>query len=303
MVKRGLGKGFAALIPTDLVDENFDPTAAQDEKISDLRVISVAEISPNPDQPRRYFDEKELETLAQSIKEHGILQPIVVAPKNGQFEIVAGERRWRAAKIAGLTKIPTIIRTLSAQHKLELSIIENIQRTDLNVLEIATAYLKLKNQFNLIDSEIAARVGKAPSTITNQMRLMALPDFAKNALIQEKITEGHARQVLSLIAAGGDEKIQRELVDSIINDNWSVRMAEQFVIGFKKGDVSGDITKAKSAKAAVKTENDFTRALAKRLKFKPDRIIQKTTAHGGQIIIKFTNDDELYKIKEILGSK
>ncbi|MDR0957389.1 MAG: ParB/RepB/Spo0J family partition protein, partial [Candidatus Nomurabacteria bacterium] len=240
MIKRGLGKGFDSLIPTDLVDENFDPTADQDGKVSDLRVIAVADISPNPDQPRRNFDEEQLDSLAQSIKEHGILQPIVVVPKDGKFEIVAGERRWRATKLAGLIKIPTIVRTLSAQHKLEMSIIENVQRADLNPLETATAYIKLKNQFNLTDGEIAQRVGKAPSTISNQMRLLALPDFAKIGLAEGQITEGHARQILALFTAGGDEKVQKQLFDAIVDDGWSVRKADQVVIGFTNCEISSD---------------------------------------------------------------
>lgn len=284
MIKRGLGKGFDSLIPTDLVDENFDPTAAQDGKISDLRVIVISDISPDPEQPRRNFDEDQLKSLSESIKEHGILQPIVVVPKSGKFEIVAGERRWRAAKMAGLTKIPTIVRTLSAQHKLEMSIIENVQRSDLNPLETATAYLKLKNQFNLTDAEIAVRVGKAASTISNQMRLMALPDFAKSAMIAGKITEGHARQILALAAAGGDESAQKQLFDAIVNDGWSVRKAEQFVIGFKKGEISSEKAddSTKLARRATLAQNDFTQGLSGKLSLKPTQIAQKTTAHGGK---------------------
>lgn len=298
MSKFGLGKGFDALIPTDLVDENFDPTATQDGKISDLRVIAISEISPDSEQPRQNFDEEHLKTLAESVKEHGILQPIVVVPKNGKFEIVAGERRYRAAKIAKLKKVPAIIRTLSAQHKLELSIIENVQRADLNPLETATAYLKLKNQFNLTDAEIATRVGKAISTISNQMRLLSLPEFVKSALISGEITEGHARQILALAAAGGDEKLQKQLFDLIIKENWSVRKTEQFIIGFKKGDNSSKKSeRSASARRAVMSETDFTRELSKKLNLKSTQITQKTTARGGEIIIKFTDDKELEKIK------
>ena len=135
MTKRGLGKGFAALIPTDLVEEDFDSTVSEDERVSDLRMLAVDDVSPNPNQPRRNFNEEALASLAESIREHGILQPIVVVPAGqGKFEIVAGERRWRATKMTEQTKIPAIIRTLGAQHKLELSIIENIQRADLNPL-------------------------------------------------------------------------------------------------------------------------------------------------------------------------
>lgn len=298
MVKRGLGKGFDALIPTDLVEENFDPTAAEDEKISDLRVLLVKDIVPDPDQPRRHFDEESLQTLSDSIREHGVLQPIVVVPgRQDKFEIVAGERRWRAAKLADKAKIPAIIRTLGAQHKLELSIIENVQRADLNPLETATAYLKLKNQFNMTDSDIAKRVGKALSTISNQMRLLGLPDYAKESLIQGDLSEGHARQILAL----PDEKAKRQLFDNIVKDGWSVRKSEQFVIGYKKGS-SGEPTldRNKSAHKATLTETDVTRAIAARVGLKPESITQKTTAHGGAIIIKFANEKELSKIKQAL---
>lgn len=137
--KKGLGRGFASLIPDELLDESFDPTSSQDEQVSDLRTIKVSEIQPDPEQPRRSFDQKALEQLAASIREHGILQPIVVVVKAGSYTIVAGERRWRAAKLAELDKIPAIVRTLSDQHKLELSLIENLQRRNLNPLETATA--------------------------------------------------------------------------------------------------------------------------------------------------------------------
>ncbi|MGE5309949.1 MAG: ParB/RepB/Spo0J family partition protein [Sphaerimonospora mesophila] len=298
MVKRGLGKGFEALIPTDLVEESFDPTAAEDEKISDLRVLPVKDITPDPNQPRRHFEEEALQALADSIREHGVLQPIVVVPKQGGYEIVAGERRWRAAKLADQTKIPAIIRTLGAQHKLELSIIENVQRTDLNPLETATAYLKLKNQFNMTDTEIAKRVGKALSTISNQMRLLGLPDYAKEVLIQGGMTEGHARQILAL----PDDKAKLQLFDNIVRDGWTVRKCEQFVIGYKKGMKESSVAaRSGSAHKAILTETDVTKAIAARAGLKPSAITQKTTAHGGAIIIKFADDTELAQIKRLLG--
>ncbi len=299
MTKRGLGKGFESLIPTDLVEEDFDPTAAEDEKISDLRVVAIDTVVPDQDQPRRHFDEEALQTLADSIREHGILQPIVVVPsKHGTFEIVAGERRWRAAKLAGQAKIPAIVRTLGAQHKLELSIIENVQRSDLNPLETATAYLKLKNQFNMTDSDIAKRVGKALSTISNQMRLLGLPDYAKEALIGGNLSEGHARQILAL----PDEKARRQLFDNILKDGWSVRKSEQFVIGYKKGNSDEPTAdRSTSAHKATMTETDVTRAIAARVGLKPESITQKTTAHGGAIIIKFADEKELAQIQRALG--
>ena len=178
--KTGLGRSFASLIPTELLDESFDPTAEQDEHVSDLRHIKLADIVADPDQPRRQFDDVSLDELAVSIREHGILQPIVVTPHQGKFMIVAGERRYRATERAGLDKIPALVRTLSNQHKLEVSLIENLQRRDLNPLETATAYLKLRDQFNLTLDEIGDRVGgRSSATISNTLRLLRLPAAAR----------------------------------------------------------------------------------------------------------------------------
>jgi len=303
MVKKGLGKGFDALIPTDVLNEDFDTTAAEDEKISDLRVLAIDDVMSNPNQPRQHFDSESLASLAESIKEHGILQPIVVAPAKKGFQIVAGERRWRAAKMAGLSKIPAIVRTLGAQHRLELSIIENVQRADLNPLETATAFLKLKTQFNLTDAGIAGRVGKAPSTITNQLRLLDLPDFAKKALIEGKLSEGHARQILAIASIGGNEATQRKLLDLIIKEGWSVRKAEQFVIGFKKGQTTDQPEKEKSAHSATLTETELTRAIAQKIGLGKTSVRQKITAHGGEIVIKFADEAELLKIRSIFVSR
>ena len=150
MANRGLGRGFDSLIPTDIVEDDFDITASQDAKESKLVELKLDLIMPDEEQPRKDFSEEALNMLADSIKEHGVLQPIVVVREGDRYKIVAGERRYRASIIAGLTKIPAIIRTLDAQNRLELSIIENAQREDLNAIEMATAYAKLKNQFNLI---------------------------------------------------------------------------------------------------------------------------------------------------------
>lgn len=292
-MKKGLGRGFDSLIPTDVLDETFDPTAGRDEQVSELRYIAVDRIVPNPDQPRREFDSAALAELAASLKQHGVIQPIVVAANGDTYQIVAGERRWRAAQLAQLDKIPALVRTISDQHKLELALIENLQREDLNPLEVATAYLKLNTQFNLTHEEIAERSGgKAVSTITNTIRLLRLPTNAKQALVQRKISEGHARQVLAL---GDDAEIQTELLDLIIQEGWSVRKAEQFVIGYKKGGQAAD--KA-SAVRHTQSETDFTRSLGTRLRMK---VRHKTTAHGGQIIISYDDEAELKRLEELLG--
>ncbi len=291
MAKKGLGRGFDSLIPTDVLDETFDPTAASDEKISELRYIAIKDITPNPDQPRREFDRGALNELAESLKQHGLIQPIVVVAHGDTYQIVAGERRWRAASIAGIDKIPALVRTVSNQHKLEIALLENLQREDLNPLETATAYLKLNSQFNLTHEEIAQRAGgKAVSTITNTIRLLRLPDDAKQALVAGKISEGHARQILAL----SDGSVQKELLHMIISQGWSVRKAEQFVVGYKRGDATKKIT---TAVKHTQTETDFTRTLGKRLNMK---VMHKTTAHGGQIIINYRDDKELGRLEELL---
>lgn len=291
--KGGLGRGFESLIPTDVLDEAFDPTALTDERISELRHVAVDVIAADPDQPRRHFDDEALHELTESIRVHGILQPIVVTPHEGGFQIVAGERRWRAAKRAELQKVPVIVRTLNNQHKLELSLIENLQRKDLNPLEAATAYVKLRTQFNMTNEEIGQRLGgRSKSAISNATRLLQLPHEAKEALVSKQISEGHARQILAL----EDEKAQAQLLDFILKEGWSVRKAEQYVLGFKKGE-----TKPVATKQAVKhTQNEtpLTKALQKRLSMP---VTYKTTAHGGQIIIKFKDDTDLERIQNLLN--
>lgn len=290
--KSGLGRGFESLIPTDVLDETFDPTASSDEQISELRHLRIDDVSPDPDQPRRHFDDDALDELAVSIKEHGIIQPIIVTAVSGGYQIVAGERRWRAAKLAGIEKIPSIVRTLTNQHKLELALIENLQRRDLNPLEMATAYLKLHTQFNMTYEDIGQRVGgKAISTISNVMRLLQLPPEAKQALVEGKISEGHARQILAL----DDPAVANELLEYILKEGWSVRKAEQYVVGYKKG------ARTESREHAVKntrTETPLTQALGKRLALP---VSLKTTAKGGQIIITFKDEAELERISRLLS--
>lgn len=285
----GLGRGFESLIPTDILDEAFDPTAAG-EQTSELRYIKRELIHANPDQPRRHFDDEALEELASSLREHGIIQPIVVTPIKDGYEIVAGERRWRAAGLAKLEKIPAIIRTLSEQHKLELALIENLQRRDLNPLETATAYLKLHTQFNLTFEQIGHRVGgKAVSTISNVLRLLQLPADAKQAIVDGQISEGHARQILAL----SDPTSQTELLNLIIKEGWSVRKTEQYVVGYKRGQIP-EVKQASGIKN-TRQETIFTKQLSERFALP---VVQKTTAKGGQIIISYTSDEELEDLQK-----
>ncbi len=287
--KRGLGRGFDTLIPTQMLEEEFDPTSQQDEQVSQLRQLKVSDVVPNPGQPRRHFDEQALQELAESIKEHGILQPIVVIAKDNKFEIVAGERRWRAAQLANLDKIPALVRTLTNQHRLEIALIENLQREDLNALETATAYLKLHEQFNLTYEEIGKRVGgKAISTISNVLRLLGLPKEAKTALIESKISEGHARQILAI----HEPEVQLELLQLIIKNDWSVRKTEQYVVGYKEGKKN-----TQTAVAKVQSETPETKLLGKKLQAD---VSIKNMAKGGRLVIRFKNQEDFERITGVL---
>ncbi len=226
---KGLGRGFDSLIPTDLIDDEFDLTAAEDKKESKLKELKLSEIVRDENQPRREFDAGALEALAASIKEHGVLQPIVVTREEGKYKIVAGERRWRASKIAGLDKIPAIIRTLDSQNRLELSIIENAQREDLNAIELATAYAKLKTQFNLTAEDIAAKVGKSESSVQNTLRLLNLPDDVKKTMVKEKLPEGIMRPLVSR-----DEETIKKVLPKIIQEGWTARKVERYFSDHKK---------------------------------------------------------------------
>lgn len=289
-MKKGLGRGFESLIPTDLLDDSFDPTAQQDEKVSQQKTLPLEKIQANPDQPRRTFDKEALEELAQSIREHGVLQPIIVVTKGQKYEIVAGERRFRASKLAGLAEIPVLIRTMSNQHQLEVSLIENIQRRDLNTIETATAYAKLRDQFNLSTEAIAKRVHKSASAVTNTMRLLKLPKVAVLAIAEGKLTEGQARPLI-----GQDEALIAELVPRIITEEWSARKVEQFVVNLKKQ--LGDPVEKPEAE-----ETDYDkRAWALAQKFSTPVSVRVNGKGAGRISIDFKNAEEFERIQKLLG--
>ena len=245
----GLGRGFEALIPTELIDDEFDPTSTEDKKESKLKEIKLADIIRDEEQPRREFSAESLEALAASIKEHGVLQPIVVTKEEGKYKIVAGERRWRASKIAGLDKIPAIVRTLDAQNRLELSIIENAQREDLNAIELATAYAKLQTQFNLSSEDIAAKVGKSETSINNTLRLLSLPDEVKKIMVKEHLTEGVMRPLVSR-----DEKTIKKILPKIIAEGWTSRKVERYFAENKKRSSAAAIKRGEH----IKDENALT---------------------------------------------
>lgn len=282
--KRGLGSGLGTLIP-----QSFDNSLllSEDERI---QKIAISDIVANAEQPRRQFDEAALSELAESIRLHGIVQPIVVtAHGQGKYQIIAGERRWRAAQTAGLATVPVIVRSLQEQQRLELAIIENVQRVDLSPLEQALSYEKLHQQFGLAYEAIAKQVGKANSTVNNIVRLLQLPKAAQEALNTKSISEGHGRAILAL---KDDAVAQKQLLAAIIKNDWSVREAERFVTAYKAGH------QTKAAKVRVQTETPQTKALAERLK---TDVRIKRTAKGGRLEIRFTTDDELQRIVDQLN--
>lgn len=285
---RGLGSGLSKLIP-DQIDSYFDPTAEEDEKDSKLRDLPIDDVIPDSDQPRREFNESQLNALASSIKENGVLQPIVVVKEGSKYKIVAGERRWRASKIAGRDTIPAIIRTLTAQKRLEVSLIENVQREDLNPIEIATVYAKMRNQFNLSNAEISKRVGKSESAIVNTTRLLNLPDDVKHAMVENKLSEGQMRPLVTL----PPEEI-RKVLPKIIEEGWSARKVEQYKVSLANNKKAKDL----KAPAAEKATDTYANSISDRLGVK---VRISTSARGsGDIVLKFKNKEEFEKLCSIL---
>src|SRR3990167_11398258 len=280
--KQALGRGFEALIPKDI-----DASILEEDKHR-VQKILISDIKPSPTQPRREFDQAALSELSKSIEQHGVVQPIIVVRNKNGYLIVAGERRWRAARDAGLKELPAIVRSLQELEQIELSLIENIQRVDLSPLEQGLAVYKLQQQFNLTLEDIAVKLGKAPSTVSNLTRLLQLPESARQALADGKISEGHARAILAL---KGDETKQERLLSSILNNGWTVRQAEQFVVAAKRGAPVTQATKHTESKT------ELTEKIGQKL---GTDVKIKNTAKGGQLIITFKDDNHLAELAKKL---
>jgi ParB family chromosome partitioning protein len=308
----GLGRGLSSLIPQrkpasvsvdetngkiTKPEEDFNYFGTQAEKISSNAIattipkllenneIEIAKISPNPHQPRFYFDEIKLQELADSIKEHGIIQPIVVSKKADEsFEIIAGERRFQAAKLAGLLKVPVVVRNVTEQQKLELAIIENIQRHDLNPVEEAKSYQKLMDDFDLNQEEAAKKLGKRRSTFANKLRILNLPVEIQKALMENKITEGHAKAILAI---ENPEK-QKALFELILKGGLTVRQAENKTKEISVRTHSRIVSVDPEQKAL---EDNLSQVLNTKVK------LQKSGA-GGKIVIEFYSEEELHNIAE-----
>lgn len=268
-----------------MLPQEFDASILLD-KGEEVRQVLVEALIANKLQPRKYFDEIALTELAASITRYGIVQPLVLTPIDANhYEIIAGERRWRAAKKAGLKTVPALVRTTEDLEKLELGLIENVQRVDLSPLEQAVSIARLHEQFSLSYADIAKRLGKADTTVNNIVRLLQLPPKAQKALEQGKITEGHARAVLALKS---NPEHQQRLLELIQGQGWSVRQAEKYVTAHKAG--LGEKT---AVTKRVASETPQTKQLGKQLKAK---VTIHHTARGGKLEIHFKNDSELDKL-------
>jgi len=280
----GLGRGLDALIPSG--DQNTQPFISN----KDISEIPIEKIFPNPQQPRGTSNLADLEDLAASIREHGVIQPIIVtqAGNTDTFTLVAGERRWRASQLAGLKTVPAIIRTVTQQEQLELALIENIQREDLNPLERAEAYQHLINDFSLSHEEVAKRVGKSRVSITNTLRLLNLSKPVHLALIEHSISEGHARALLALSSS----RAQDAALTTIINLNLNVRQTEALV---KK--LSGKkpvAVKPPNTTPEIKDIEDLLR------RFFKTKVNLKRNKNGGNITIFYYSDEELNAILDLI---
>ncbi|HHW56271.1 MAG TPA: ParB/RepB/Spo0J family partition protein [Clostridia bacterium] len=282
--KKGLGRGLQALIPE-----------YQTEEIGSIETLNIADIFPNQYQPRKNFDEESLNELAESIKEHGIIQPIIVRRSQDRYEIVAGERRWRAAKIAGLSEIPAIVKDFDDLKVMEIALIENLQREDLNPIEEARAYKALMEQFNLTQEEISKRVGKSRSSIANSIRLLNLEDKVQEMVARGDITIGHAKVILAL----DNKALQYEAAKKIVTESLNVRDTENLVKNLlNKGAKVPKKQRADRLQAYFKEiEENLCRFFGTKVK-----IIQRNKEKG-LIQIEYYNEEDLTRILDIIYEK
>ncbi len=283
MAKGGLGKGLSALLP-----------GGKEQGVL-IREIPLDEIDPNPFQPREKFSDESLSELATSIKTHGVLEPIILRAKGKRYEIIAGERRYRASKLAGLKTIPAVIKNYNDLKTMEIALVENLQREDLNPLEQARTFMKLIKEFKLTQEEVARRTGKSRSAITNTIRLLNLPEEVQKMILEEKISPGHARALLPL----GDPKLQLRLAKKIVEDGLSVRETETIVREKIKEKKEGKPVKPGEIKGLVKNYKTLERALQDIL---VTRVKISHNGKRGMIQIRFSTDEDLKRILELLFS-
>ena len=284
---RGLGKGLNAIIGADIVSEVIDRPRAIE--------ISVDRLSPNPFQPRRSFTEEGLEQLAESIRHHGILQPIVVRPSGDGYQLIAGERRWRAAQIAGLQRIPAVVRELDDPSMVQVALIENLQREDLNPIEEASAYRRLMDEFNMTQEQLSSTIGRSRPAIANAVRLLNLPTEIQRAVEERKLSEGHARCLLAISDQGDQLKVAAEIIANGLN----VRQAEELVKGTTRNVSRETIRRGTSEEDPDAVR--LTQRLGERL---GTRVKLSGSVRKGKLEIEYYSSEDLDRILEIiLGSE
>ena len=281
--RRALGKGLTALLPTRPAVPAQEPAKADEGNVAKL---AIDLIDPNPLQPRRVFQSERLEELAQSIRANGIIQPLVVRRHGERYQLVAGERRWRAAKLAALAEVPAVVQEIPDEHLLEITLIENIQREDLNPIETALAFERLARELHLNHDEIGKRTGKDRTTITNLIRLLALPPDLQQLVAERRLSAGHARCLLSLPTA----ELQREVAEKAVAQGWSVRQTErttQRMMETRQPKHATEIDTDPNVKAAIQ---ELERALGTKV-----RIIEKAKQRG-RIEIDYYSSEDLDRI-------
>ncbi len=297
-VKKGLGKGLDSLIPDKASTKSVAKKEIQEKLVSehaaDAVMMDIDRVEPNREQPRKKFDEDKLLELAESIRQFGVLQPLLVQERADYYEIIAGERRWRAAKKAGIREVPVVIKNLTEQEIMEISLIENIQREDLNPIEEALAYKRLLTEFNLKQDEVADRVSKSRTAVTNSMRLLKLGDQVQQMVIDEKLTTGHAR---ALIVIEDPEK-QLEIAEKIFDEKLSVRDTEKLVKNLQneKKEKLGEKEKLDPQLEAVYhgLEEQLKGILGTKVCINPK------DARKGKLEIEYYSQDELDRIIDLL---
>ncbi len=297
MAARGLGKGLDSLIPNAVGESKSNKKSSltnqnvNEETVAQDTFVKITMVEPNREQPRKNFDEDALMELAESIKQHGVIQPILVQDRKDHYEIIAGERRWRAAKLAGLKEVPVIIKNLSEQEIVEISLIENIQRENLNPIEEAQAYKKLLNEFNLKQDEVAERVSKSRTAVTNSMRLLKLCEEVQQMVINEMISTGHARALLAI----EDPEQQYSIAQKVFDEKLSVREVEKLVKNLNKPEKP----KKEENKALEVIYSDIEEKLKQALSTKV--AISSKGNGAGKIEIEFYSHDDLDRLVEGLG--
>lgn len=284
--KRAMGRGLGAILSAESkATINSATDEGADKFVGNIVEVAIEDIYPNPTQPRTYFDEKALNELAQSIKNLGVIQPITLRKEGERFEIISGERRFRASKIAGLTSIPAYIRLVNDQELLEMALVENIQREDLDSIEIALTYQRLLDEIGMTQENLSQRVGKDRSTITNSIRLLRLSPDIQNAIRSGEISAGHGRAIISM----ENDELQQILFDLIIKEQLNVRQAEQAATALKNPKSPA----AKKVKAEL--SNNYKRAQKTISDILEVKVEIKTIGNGkkGKIVLDFKNEDEL----------